>query len=100
MPARPTAAAAHNTHSPAWVAQVWISWTLAFGCMLLGIWFLPSDVWVKGFLAMGLVFSVGSSFSLAKTLRDVHESDRLVARIDDARLEKMLSEHDPLKPAL
>lgn len=85
-------------HSPAWVAQTWLSWALAFGGTLLGIYALPGDFWVKGFLAMGLLFTVGSTFSLAKTLRDLHEQGRLVARIDEARLEKMLSEHDPLKP--
>jgi len=39
--------------------------------------------------------SVGSTFSLAKTSRDVYESKRLVSRVDEAKLEKMLTEHDP-----
>jgi hypothetical protein len=66
----------------------------------LGIWFLPVDVWVKAFMGMGLLFSVGSSLSLAKTLRDQHEADSLRNRIDEARLNRIIAEHDPLKPAL
>jgi hypothetical protein len=64
----------------------------------MGIWFLPVDPWVKAFMGMGLLFSVGSSISLAKTLRDVHESRRVVARIDEARFQKLITEHDPLAP--
>ena len=73
---------------------------LAFGVVVtaLGIWNLPADVWIKAFLGMGLLFSVGSSLSLAKTLRDVHEASRVVARIDEARFHKLVSEHDPLSP--
>jgi hypothetical protein len=46
---------------------------------------------------MGLVFTVGSAISLSKTLRDQHESERLTARIDDARVSKLIAEHDPLQ---
>ena len=84
-------------HSPAWMAQVWITWLLSFGATLGGVWFLPADVWVKGYLFMGVLFSVGSTMSLAKTLRDQHEAGRLSAVINDARLEKILAEHDPLR---
>ena len=49
---------------------------------------------------MGLLFTVGSSLSLAKTARDLHEGTRLAARIDEARVSKLIAEHDPLKPAI
>jgi hypothetical protein len=87
-------------HSPAWIAQTWISFVLSFGATIIGIYAMPGDLWVKGFMAMGLVFTVGSSISLSKTLRDQHESERLTARIDDARVSKLIAEHDPLKPAV
>lgn len=91
---------ASQIHSSAWVAQTWISFVLAVGVTAMGIWFLPVDVWVKAFMAMGLLFSIGSTFSLAKTVRDQHESESLRKRIDDARLSRMIAEHDPLKPAM
>jgi hypothetical protein len=87
-------------HSSAWVAQTWISWVIAVGITSMGIWFLPVDIWVKAFMAMGLLFSVGSTFSLAKTVRDQHESESLRKRIDEARVNRIIAEHDPLKPAL
>jgi len=49
---------------------------------------------------MGLLFTVGASLSLAKTVRDMHESTRLTARIDEARVTKLIAEHDSLKPAI
>jgi hypothetical protein len=84
-------------HSSAWVAQVWISWLLAFFAMLGGILFVPADIWVKGYLFMGLLFVVGSTMNLAKTVRDNHEATKISSLINDARLEKILAEHDPLK---
>jgi hypothetical protein len=48
------------------------------------------DVWVKAFMAMGLLFSVGSTFSLAKTVRDQHESESLRKRIAEGAVEKIV----------
>jgi hypothetical protein len=87
-------------HSSAWVIQTWLSFALAFGVTLMGIWFLPVDGWMKAFLGMGTLFTVGSTFSLAKTVRDQHEADSLRKRIDDARVSRLIAEHDPLKPVL
>jgi len=87
-------------HSPAWVVQAWLSFFISAGATLLGIWLLPADGWIRGFLAMGLLFTVGSSISLAKTQRDLHEATRMAARIDEARVSRLIAEHDPLKPAV
>lgn len=87
-----------QTHSGAWIAQVWLSFGISIVVTALGIWNLPCDIWIKSFLGMGLLFTVGSSLSLAKTLRDVHEASRVAARIDEARFHKLVSEHDPLSP--
>lgn len=85
-------------HSSAWVAQSWITFALSLGITSMGIWAMPTDLWVKAFMFMGLLFSVGSALTLAKTVRDQHESSRLHARIDEARFHKLISEHDPLSP--
>ncbi|MEK0179431.1 MAG: hypothetical protein EAZ78_21010 [Oscillatoriales cyanobacterium] len=81
----------------AWILQCWISFILATSTTAIGIIYLPVDVWVKSFMGMGLTFSVGSSFTLAKTIRDNNEATRLTARIDEARVEKILADHHPLK---
>ena len=81
----------------AWILQCWVSFILATSTTAIGIVYLPVDVWVKSFVGMGLTFSVGSSFTLAKTIRDNNEATRLTARIDEARVEKILADHHPLK---
>jgi hypothetical protein len=86
-----------NRDAPAnaWVLQVWASFVLSVSATTVGILNLPVDSWVKGYMGMGVLFSVGSTLSLAKTTRDLHESKRLISRVDEAKLEKILAEHDP-----
>jgi hypothetical protein len=50
---------------------------------------------VKGYIGMGTIFTVASTLSVAKTTRDMHESKRIVSRVDEAKLERILTEHDP-----
>lgn len=83
--------------TPAWIIQVWLSFVLSVCATSVGIIYLPVDGWVKGYMGMGLIFSVGSTFTLAKTTRDNYEASKITARIDEARVEKILSEHHPLK---
>ena len=78
----------------AWVFQAWASFVLAFGSMIGGIIWLPVDHWVKGFLAMGLLFTVNACFTLAKTVRDNHEASKLLNRISGAKTEKLLNEFE------
>lgn len=40
---------------------------------------------------------VTSAFTLAKCIRDQQEHAKVVQRVDDVRLEKLLAEHDPFK---
>ena len=80
----------------AWILQVWISFILAVSSTAAGIANLPVDIWVKGFMGMGLTFSVGSSFTLSKTIRDNHEAQKMTARIEEAKVEKLLSENYPI----
>lgn len=81
----------------AWIIQVWLSFVLSLSATSVGIIYLPVDGWVKGYMGMGVLFSIGSTFTLAKTVRDNHEASKLTARIDEARVEKILTEHHPLK---
>ena len=78
--------------SAAWVFFVQFSWGLAVVANAVGIYHLPTELWVKGFMGMGMLYLMGSSFTLAKTLRDRHESVRLIKRVSEAKTEKMLKE--------
>jgi hypothetical protein len=81
----------------AFFAQSAISFGLALFTMLVAIYYLPGDAWPKAFLALGTVFLTTSSFSLAKCVRDAQESQHMVSRLDQARVDKLLAEHDPWK---
>lgn len=83
-------------HSSAWVVQTWLSFAISLSATSIGIIYLPVDGWTKGFMGMGLAFTVGSTISLTKTQRDLHEANRLTARIEEAKVEKLLSEHNNL----
>ncbi len=74
--------------------QVWASFALSFGLMLIGIYHLPVDIWIKGYLTMGTIFMVGSCFTLAKTIRDDYENEKLLSRITGAKTEKILKEYE------
>jgi len=88
----------NQTHSAAWIIQSWISFTVSITATMIGILYLPMDNnWIKGYFGMGLLFSVGSTISLSKTLRDVHESNKFINRIDEAKLERLLADYDPFK---
>jgi hypothetical protein len=84
-------------HSTAWIFQTWLSFIISLSAVTIGVVYLPVNSWVKGYLGIGFAFSVASTISLSKTLRDIDESKRLTARVDGARVEKLLSEHHPLK---
>ncbi|MEB3360200.1 MAG: YiaA/YiaB family inner membrane protein [Synechococcales bacterium] len=88
---------ASKKHSAAWIFQSWASFIISVSATAFGILYLPVDAWAKGYMGMGLLFTVGSTLSVAKTTRDLHEESRFTARIDEARVERLLAEHHPLK---
>jgi hypothetical protein len=77
----------------AWRVQVWIAFVLALATTTWGIWFVPADPWVKGFLLLGLYFTVSSAFTLAKTIRDEHESKKIFSKLGEAKAVQMLREY-------
>lgn len=82
-------------HTPAWKTFTYVSFMLAAGMLGIGIFFMPADIWIKGYLSMAAVFTVGTTFTLAKTLRDEHEASRLINKIEDAATERVLREAVP-----
>ena len=43
------------------------------------------------------MFLTTSAFSLAKCVRDAQESQYVVSRLDQARVDRILADHDPWK---
>jgi hypothetical protein len=81
-----------NSNSSSWNFLVWAGFVISFGATTVGLIAAPLMIWVKAFLGMGILFITVSCFSLAKTLRDQHEQQKLVNRINEAKAEKLLRE--------
>ena len=79
-------------HSSAWVSFTYASFLASALLVCAGIFFLPVDLWIKGYLTMGIAMLVQTCVTLTKTVRDVHESGKLVNRIEDAKAERLLME--------
>ena len=81
----------------AFFAQAAIAFATSVSALLLGIAYLPLGGWPRAFLALGVLFSVTSAFTLAKVVRDRQEETEVVSRVDQARLDKLLAEQDILR---
>ena len=79
-----------TSDTPAWRFQTWAAFVLSLGATSIGIWWLPLGVWEKSFVALGLWFTVSSSFALAKAERDRHEAGKLSARVAEHQVERAL----------
>ncbi|MEU1785761.1 YiaA/YiaB family inner membrane protein [Streptomyces sparsogenes] len=81
----------------AFYGQAVASFAVAMAATAIGIFRLNADAWVRGFLAIAVLYLVTSAFTLAKVIRDRQEAVQIVSRVDQARVEKLLSEHDPFE---
>ncbi|MBR1146967.1 YiaA/YiaB family inner membrane protein [Bradyrhizobium sp. AUGA SZCCT0431] len=79
-------------HSNAWVTFTYVSFAASAFMVAVGVYFLPVDLWIKGYLTMGILMLVQCCITLTKTVRDMHESDRMVNRLEDAKAERLLME--------
>ncbi|MGZ8738925.1 MAG: YiaA/YiaB family inner membrane protein [Nocardioides sp.] len=81
----------------AFFLQAGISFAVALLTMIFAIFYLPVDPWIRAFLGLGTMFLTTSSFTLAKCVRDAQDDNYVVTRLDQARVDKILAEHDPFK---
>jgi hypothetical protein len=81
----------------AFYAQAVVSFAISITAMVLALAYLPAEPWVRAFLALGLLYVVTSTVVLCKVVRDRQEITDVTSRVDQARLDKLLTEHDPFK---
>jgi hypothetical protein len=74
----------------AWVNFSYVSFAASVLLVGGGIFALPLDWWIRAYFAMGVAMVVQSAFTLSKTIRDLHETNRMINRIEEARTEKLL----------
>ncbi|MDK1474665.1 YiaA/YiaB family inner membrane protein [Streptomyces sp. 549] len=79
----------------AFYVQAVLSFALSLVAVVLGVVYMPLGAWERGFLGLGVLFLVSSSFTLAKCVRDRQELLEVSTRVDKARMDKLLTEHDP-----
>lgn len=89
--------ARNSKNTAAFYVQSAIAFGVALVTMLIAIVYLPSDPWPKAFLCLATIFLTTSAFTLAKCVRDAQESQYVVSRLDQARVDRSLAEHDPWK---
>lgn len=73
--------------------MAWISFVISFAGMAIGLIYLPMELAAKGFFAMAYLFSISSCFTLSKVIRDQHEADKFINKIENAKTEKFLTEN-------
>ncbi|MBP2321760.1 hypothetical protein JOF56_002145 [Kibdelosporangium banguiense] len=85
-------------NTPAFFAQAVASFVIAMVAVTVGVVALPFDPWVRGFLGLAILYAITSAFTLAKCIRDKQEDSAVTKRVDQARLDKLITDHDPFKP--
>jgi hypothetical protein len=91
------ASPASSSTTTAFYIQAAISFGAALIAVAIGIVYLPVEPWIRAFLVVTTLYLVTSVFTLAKCVRDRQEESSVVTRVDQARLDKLLAEHDPFK---
>lgn len=88
-----------NSNSKSFYNMSWIAFGLSFVGMLIGLVYMDADLAMKGFLGMSYLFSVTSCFTLAKVVRDRHEAERFINKVESAKTEKFLNEASVTGPS-
>ncbi len=85
----------HPKNTTAFFTQAGISFAVALLAMIFAVLYLPVDPWVRAFLGLGTLYLTTSAFTLAKCVRDAQEMQAVHVRLDQARVDRILAEHDP-----
>ena len=56
-----------------------------------GLFVLPIDFWIKGYMLMGITMLTTSTIILTKTVRGRQKSSKLVNKIEEAKTERLLA---------
>lgn len=87
----------HPTQTSAFYVQAILSFAVSVASVVIALVYLPASGWIRAFLALGLLYVVTSTVNLCKVVRDRQELSGVSTRVDQARLDKLLAEHDPFK---
>lgn len=86
----------NQSHTTAFYFLAWASFIIASLSMLIGIALLPFEIWVKGFLGLGYLFTVTTCLTLAKIIRDKHEIAQLIKQVQETADNELLNSKQEL----
>lgn len=81
-----------NQNTKSYYNMAWIAFAVSFVGMAAGLIYLQAEPAIKGFFAMAYLFSVSSCFTLAKVVRDKHETEKDTQRKEHGRVERFFDE--------
>lgn len=81
-----------NKNTQSFTVMAWISFVVSAAGMFVGLYYLEADFAMTGFLTMSYLFSIASCLTLAKVVRDKHESEKFLSKMENAKTEKFLAE--------
>lgn len=84
-----------SMHSSAWVAFTQINFGLTTAALAIAVWAMPVDMWIRAFMGIGLLALIGATITMSKTIRDVHEGNKVTNKVETAKVERLLLETDP-----
>jgi len=82
-----------QTNSTSWLFFVKLTFGISLAGMAAFVFFMTGDLLTKGYLALNSLFLVSSTIVLSKTMRDEHETSKLVNKISEAKTNKILKEY-------
>ena len=79
--------------TPLWSLVVWGGFGLAMALTGWGLFRMDINPTWKAYLVVSWLYLISAAFTLAKTLRDNHESAKLNNKIEEAKTERILKEY-------
>jgi hypothetical protein len=73
--------------------MAWISFVISFVGMGLGLVYLEIAPITKAFFGITYLFSISACFTLAKVIRDKHEGEKFINKVENAKTEKFLNDN-------
>ena len=85
------------TTTAAFQLQAVLSFGVSTGSVLDRHRLPAGDRWIRAFLALGLLYVVTPRSPSPRRVRDAQEASAVCSRVDEARLDSFLAEHDPFR---
>lgn len=82
-----------QSNSQGWLFFVKASFAIALGSTVAGIILSDINFMMKAYFGLCALFLVSSTITLSKTMRDQHESERLINRLSEAKAQQLMKEY-------